>query len=91
MNIEEIEAVKMMKFYQEQYRKEIKDRLESGEQEGYETYIDILKEHICNIQLVLNVIERQKEELDKKDKIIDKMAKFMNMRSWKEHQLKGRI
>lgn len=70
MNIEEKQAIKMMKFYQEEYRKQIKTLKENGEPEGYGTTIDTIKGRICNIQLVLNLIEKQESELEKKDEYI---------------------
>lgn len=70
MNIEEKQAIEMMKFYQEEYRKQIKTLKGNGEPEGYGTIIDTIKGRICNIQLVLNLIEKQQAELEKKDEYI---------------------
>ena len=79
MDIEEKQAIKMMKFYQEEYRKQIKTLKENGEPEGYGTTIDTIKGRICNIQLVLNLIEKQESELENKDRIINLMADRVNM------------
>ena len=78
MNIEEKQAIEMMKFYQEEYRKQIKTLKGNGEPEGYGTIIDTIKGRICNIQLVLNLIEKQQAELEKKDKVINEMAKYLD-------------
>ena len=74
MDIEEKQAIKMMKFYQEEYRKQIKTLKENGEPEGYGTTIDTIKGRICNIQLVLNLIEKQESELEKKDKEYEELT-----------------
>lgn len=74
MDIEEKQAIKMMKFYQEEYRKQIKILKENGEPEVYGTMIDIIKGIICNIQLVLNLIEKQESELEKKDKEYEELT-----------------
>lgn len=79
MDIEEKQAIKMMKFYQEEYRKQIKTLKENGEPEGYGTTIDTIKGRICNIQLVLNLIEKQESELEKKEAIINEMAKHIHL------------
>ena len=85
MDIEEKQAIKMMKFYQEEYRKQIKTLKENGEPEGYGTIIDTIKGRICNIQLVLNLIEKQEAELEKKDKQITGLKEFLEREQLELH------
>ena len=73
MTDEEKQAIKMMKFYQDEYRKEIKTLKENGEPEGYGTMIDVYKGHIINIQFVLDLIEKQQKALKQKDKEIQEL------------------
>lgn len=81
MDIEEKQVIKMMKFYQEEYRKQIKTLKENGEPEGYGTIIDTVKGRICNIQSVLNLIEKQEADLEKKEAVINEMSNFINIMS----------
>lgn len=62
MGEEEIKALKMMRFYQEDYMQKIRQLQEDGEPEGYGTMIDVYKGYICNIDLVLQLVSKLKSE-----------------------------
>ena len=53
---------------------------------------DIDKDYFFTFaETIINMVQEQQKENEKKDKIIDLMADFFNKRSWKEHQIKDEI
>ena len=69
MSEEERKAIEYWKAKLKDYKKEIKDR-QNDEFKGYGTLEDVTKLKYCNLHTLLNLIEKQQKELEKKDKII---------------------
>lgn len=82
MTEEEKEAIKYLKQIQQDFLNSAKRRRENGEDTGYGTLEDVDKLSAFEIGIILNLIQNQqtekeqlKAELEKKDKMIDEMAK----------------
>jgi len=77
MNDEEIKAIEYWKEKLKDYKKEIIER-QNDEFKGYGTLEDIAKLKYCNLQTVLNLIEKQKEEIKEKDEYLELISKQLD-------------
>lgn len=77
MTEEEREAIKYLEQIKQDFLNSAKQRKNNGEDTGYGTLEDVDKLSAFEIGIVLNLIQKQQEEIDKKDKIIDEMAEHI--------------
>lgn len=85
MNEEEIKAIEYWKEKLKDYKKEIIER-QNDEFKGYGTLEDIAKLNYCTLHTVLNLIEKQKAEIelqtlleDERRKQLEQKDKIINM------------
>lgn len=71
---EEKEAIRYLKQIQQDFLNSAKQRRENGEDTGYGTLEDVDKLSAFEIGIVLNLIKKQQEEIEKKDKLEKEVA-----------------
>ena len=92
MNEEEKKAIEVFDMFIKRDKDEISE-IENLECDYYDEELDLLKRRVKYFSIVLNLIEKQQAELDKKEKIIKAMEneilygiyKFKNKKQIKEY------
>lgn len=77
MTEEEKEAIRYLKQIKQDFLNSAKQRRENKEDTGYGTLEDVDKLSAFEIGIILNLVNRQQKEIEKKDKIINEMAKYI--------------
>lgn len=86
MTTEQKEAIEYLKEHINYFKEQIKF-IEAVDSDYYDEEYEIYKNRVKQFETVLNLIQEQETELQKKDKIIDKLAKAFkqdDVRSVKE-------
>lgn len=89
MTEEEKEAIKYLKLIQQDFLKSAKQRRENGEDTGYGTLEDVDKLSAFEIGIILNLIQKQQEEIEENSKTIDNLIKEQKEREKYTHSLEN--